>query len=625
LRLGRLRWRALLGVLAIAGGSSWLGGASTTAAATGPPSYALTDLGTLGGAFSYADAVNGTGEVVGRAYRPGALNSDAFVFDGTSMQDLGSGTLEGSDVNASGVVVGAAENGAEGFVWSKGSLTLLPEGAASAVNDSGQVVGTLRQIPHHAFVDNGGTLTDLGTLGGSSSEARDINKSGQIVGGAFPTAGSNYRAFLYSSGVMRDLTAPGGLGSSYSEAFGINDGGQVVGEASLPSGDVHAFLYANGVLGDLGTLGGLESTALAIDSGGDIVGRSDISQGGQDAFLYRQGQMIDLNATLPTQSGWTLNSAAGINDAGQIVGFAAVGRVQHAFLLTPTSGPSFLGTSTIANGEILHGKLPWIATVMGLPTSQVQTVQYFVDGVLRWTEGASPYYFNGDFNTLDTSTLSDGAHSFTVKVTTTTGSSASVLASALVENTNPSYTVSSSIADGQTISGQLPWTATSSDVGHTNTVDYYIDGVLRWTEGASPYYFNGDFNKLDTTALANGKHVLHVVATQSSYAVASAFATVTVNNGPFKVTSSITNGQTLSGQLPWTATITGMPAPVTTVKFSIDGVLRWTEGASPYYFNGDFNKLDTTTLTNGNHTFTVTATAADGTTATITATATVRN
>jgi len=35
---------------------------------------------------------------------------------------------------------------------------------------------------YHAFLSNGGPMTDLGTLGGSSSDAYAINHSGQVVG-----------------------------------------------------------------------------------------------------------------------------------------------------------------------------------------------------------------------------------------------------------------------------------------------------------------------------------------------------------------------------------------------------------------------------------------------------------
>ena len=69
------------------------------------------------------------------------------------------------------------------------------------------------------------TVKDLGTLGGSRSDAQAINDSGEIVGGSETPSGDNH-AFLYSGGRMRDL---GTLGGSSSYASGINNSGQIVG------------------------------------------------------------------------------------------------------------------------------------------------------------------------------------------------------------------------------------------------------------------------------------------------------------------------------------------------------------------------------------------------------------
>ena len=72
---------------------------------------------------------------------------------------------------------------------------------------------------------DGITITDLGTLGGTLSEARGNNNLGQVVGYSWTTSGPAH-AFLWEGGVMTDL---GTLGGTYSSAFGTNDPGQVAG------------------------------------------------------------------------------------------------------------------------------------------------------------------------------------------------------------------------------------------------------------------------------------------------------------------------------------------------------------------------------------------------------------
>lgn len=61
--------------------------------------------------------------------------------------------------------------------------------SASGINDNGQVVGRCNYGigGDHAAAWTNGTITDLGTLGGNSSYAQDINNSGQIVGYANTT------------------------------------------------------------------------------------------------------------------------------------------------------------------------------------------------------------------------------------------------------------------------------------------------------------------------------------------------------------------------------------------------------------------------------------------------------
>ena len=91
-------------------------------------------------------------------------------------------------------------------------------------------------------------MTNLGTLGGTYSQADWINSSAQIVGDSYTSTGADH-AFLYSGGSMEDLGALGGTGSV---ANWINNSGQIVGGYYTSSGSARAFLYSDGSMQDLG-------------------------------------------------------------------------------------------------------------------------------------------------------------------------------------------------------------------------------------------------------------------------------------------------------------------------------------------------------------------------------------
>jgi probable HAF family extracellular repeat protein len=112
------------------------------------------------------------------------------------------------------------------------------------------------------------------------------------------------------------ITDLGTLGGTSSEAYGINNGGQVVGLAEIAGEYSRAFLYSGGPLIDLGTLGGSASSAYGINDGGQVVGWALNASGATCACLWEAGVPYGLNALIPAGGDWALGIARDINERG---------------------------------------------------------------------------------------------------------------------------------------------------------------------------------------------------------------------------------------------------------------------------------------------------------------------
>jgi len=255
-----------------------------------------------GDLLSQAFGINDVGQVVAMSFDLGETNVHGLLRYSSVVTDLG--PLAPRGLNSFGDIAG---------YWSTST-------AAIALVD-------------HAARWQTGTLTDLGTLGGSFSYAAALSNWGQVVGWSYTSGDSVIRATLWQNGVVRDL---GTLGGPSSQAYDISrESGHVVGVADTSAGIPHAFLFRVDATGavlsrtNLGELGGGSSYAYGVNNLSQVVGTSD-----GRAFRWESGVMTDLNTLLPADSGWRLESARAINDGGQIVGSGVHHGQFRAFLLT---------------------------------------------------------------------------------------------------------------------------------------------------------------------------------------------------------------------------------------------------------------------------------------------------
>src|SRR5207245_5848136 len=115
------------------------------------------------------------------------------------------------------------------------------------------------------------SIHELGTLGGAVSQAKAVNRAGQVVGTSRDGLGRT-RAFLWQEDLgIVDLQPLTGVNTSAND---INENGEITGGGNTGFGDFHAYLLSEGTSFDLGPLGGNESEALAVNRRGQVAGHS---------------------------------------------------------------------------------------------------------------------------------------------------------------------------------------------------------------------------------------------------------------------------------------------------------------------------------------------------------------
>jgi probable HAF family extracellular repeat protein len=361
-----------------------------------PVRYRITDLGTLGGAYSYAYGINDRGVVAGGAATPtesGGVAQTAFLWD-DDLRLINLGTLGGMSCpdcsseaggpNASGESALISETGQSdangedfcgfgthrqclGAIWKNGTLTALPtlEGGnndqAYWLNNRGEVIGFSENgtydstcaVPFQVLRFEAVKWSPEGKIQRLSPVKGDtvafgfgINDNGEAVGSSGlcsnttlpPVGPSGLHAVLWErDGSPTDLGSLSGAAPNV--ATSINNRGEVVGTSPFSDGTVHAFRWTRqSGMKDLGTLPGAVATIApcchTINDHGEVVGFSIDATGNPRAVVWRAHRPIDLNTLIAKDSPWFLLQALSINNAGQIVGIGTINGNVHAFLAT---------------------------------------------------------------------------------------------------------------------------------------------------------------------------------------------------------------------------------------------------------------------------------------------------
>jgi len=332
--------------------------------------YALIQVESLGATNEIAASINNLGHIVGNGDDPVTRFTHAFFWDGEKTIDLG--TLGGDrswafDINDSDEIVGVAQQGGimyrRAFFWKNGAMIdLLSQddclaAVAYGINNSGQITGECAQ-PGDNFFDpflwTDGKLIMLPVNRNPDVPAdhlgRDINELGMVAGRTDPPSLVNLQACVWDVNGEPHYLGSLGDGNQYSEAIGINDSGIVVGQSHVtnPGNPFRAFIFNKGRMKNLTkpfkAQGFKSAGAWSINNSNQIVGSMSGRDDGESvlgAVIWEEGKGLEgLNAMLPPNNKWWLDSANDINDHGQICarGYDKINHPEfeiRSFLLTP--------------------------------------------------------------------------------------------------------------------------------------------------------------------------------------------------------------------------------------------------------------------------------------------------
>jgi hypothetical protein len=361
-----------------------VGAASPPATATltvrevpGASSYSVLDLSTSG--MSLGFAINNLGQVLGKSstgvpvlWTPGA---------GATILSAPTGcTWSGTGLNNVGNIVGYAEcppfSNFQGLLYGASGFSFLETSAVPAlasvfpigINDSNQIGGyytnayawtpstcAFRLYPGVQIRDETSCLGSLSnTWQGGLSDARGgINSSGHLAGASLVNisygTGNVLHAVIFTPTGLWDLgVLPSDSNNFYDSSYGtaLNANDHVVGNSysggNIPIGPHHGFYYDGTSMVDLGIpAGAREVVPTGINIADQVVGTA-----GWETCCWRLASSIafvwtpttgmrDLNALIPTGSGWTLTDAQAINDAGVILATGTYAGVNRIVLLIP--------------------------------------------------------------------------------------------------------------------------------------------------------------------------------------------------------------------------------------------------------------------------------------------------
>lgn len=250
--------------------------------------------------------------------------------------------------------------------------------------------------------------------------------------------------------------------------------------------------------------------------------------------------LLSWNTTFLTNGSHTL--AAKAYDAAGNVGQSSSITVNVNNPVADTTQPA-VAISSPASGATVQGTVAVSATASD--NVGVSKVEFYRNNVLFAASNSAPYSFS-----WNTTTVSNGSYTLMAKAYDAAGNvgqsgNVTVTVSNPVPDTTAPTVSITSPANGSTVSGTVSITAGASDNVGVSKVEFYVNGVLKSTDTASPYSYSWN-----TTSVANASYTLIAKAYDAAGNTRqSGNVTVTVNNASYTIWPSNAVPKYVAGSL----------------------------------------------------------------------------
>ena len=364
--------------------------------------WRITDLGTLGGSHSCANAINNKGDIVGTSSLKDMKTERAVLWTKSGMVELGAidgfPAADAIGISDAGTIVGEVwlpygkANDKRAVTWNARTAEVLgfarpdkPGGAAYDVSDGGLTVGS-------AYLDDPGTRSGMratvmergkvtivpafdlpdhaGTMTPELSFA--VNRAGTVVGAARAMIGGQplRRPFVYANGVASDPLWDFDR-TNRLWITDLNEAGDFAAQRVLPApagqapekGTWQSLIVKAGKVTVVTPPDGYANSALrAINAKGEAVGYCWNETGGTQPMIVLDGRAVDPNKALAEASEWTIVILTDVNDAGVAVGLGRKEGITHAVRLDPVGDRA---DAAVALNDMIGTPVIWTTAFLG--------------------------------------------------------------------------------------------------------------------------------------------------------------------------------------------------------------------------------------------------------------------